>query len=885
MKLSAFNLRTERDEAAERERLSALLRTVNQTETPYPKDKTVSRVFAEQARKTPDAAAVIYDERELSYRELDKRATRLARALVEQGIGPEDALGIMLDQSPAAVIAVLASLKAGGAYLPFSPDLPSERIRHILRDSRAPVLIADEVHGEACARLKEECPDLRQVLLINGGWDGPPPGLIEDNESANGAPDDEEFDRSQPHTLAYVMYTSGTTGVPKGVMVEHHSILRLVLDTNYIKLGPEDRILPTGSLSFDASTFELWGALLNGGALCIPRPGTLLDARALARLIRSHRVTTVWMTAGLFNALAADHIEVFDGLKTVLCGGEKVSAHHFRQVRRAHPGITLVNGYGPTENTTFTACYEVQQDFEEDVPIGAPIANTQIHILDEHLRPTAIGAAGELYAGGDGLARGYLNDPRLTAEKFVPHPWAAGERLYRTGDLARWRADGNVEYLGRTDDQVKIRGFRIEPAEIEARLLQYEQIKSGVVVARAGEGRDLHLVAYFTARGEVEVAALREYLSGVLPDYMMPNYFVRLERLPLTPNGKVDRRALPDPKVGARAGARNGQAEPASETEKLLLDIWREVLGQTDIGCEDNFFEHGGHSLSAFKLTDRVQRTLGFELPLTLVFKAPTVRELASCILDGARFGETAIDQPLVTFGARQEGGRILFGFPPGTADALGYAQLAERLKPHALHAFNFIEPESRIRDYADLIEGVDPDGPHVLFGYSGGGNLAFRTAVELERRGAQVSDVLMLDSSRFLRPFRFPPEEARRLASEFLDAEGVKEYVKSQVLRDKVVRNIERYYEFLSGAVEEDLIDANIHVVVSENAPDEYRDEGGRVVCSKSSWAELTRGAFRIRQGRGEHGHMLQRLYLEDNAALLREVINSIRTEKGADG
>jgi thioesterase domain-containing protein/acyl carrier protein len=491
--------------------------------------------------------------------------------------------------------------------------------------------------------------------------------------------------------------------------------------------------------------------------------------------------------------------------------------------------------------------------------------------LDEKLEPVGIGVTGELYAGGDGLARGYLNDPALTAHKFIPHPFMEGQRLYRTGDLARWRAEGNIDFLARLDDQVKIRGYRIEPAEIEARLLQYKELQEAIVLARTDDDGDRHLVSYFTARNQVDVAALRDHLKTLLPDYMIPSFFVQLDRLPLTPNGKVDRRALPAARR-ARPSIQRTQDLPESETEERLLAIWQKVLGQPDLGCTDNFFEHGGHSLNAVKLTHLVHERLAVLLPFTLVFKAPTVRQLAQYILDAARFGASAIDEPLVPL-SRQQGSRAIFGFPPGTADALGYAQLAERLTPYAFYAFNFIEVESRIQDYADLIMGVDPAGPYLLFGYSGGGNLAFRTATELESRGKRVSDVVMLDSSRFLERVRFPADEARRLAADFLDAEGVKGYVTSQVLRDKVLRTIERYYDFLSSTQENTVISANIHVVISENSQDNFRDDSGRTICSKSRWAEVTRGQFRTYPGHGDHGHMLHHQYLEPNAALLRTI------------
>jgi thioesterase domain-containing protein/acyl carrier protein len=345
--------------------------------------------------------------------------------------------------------------------------------------------------------------------------------------------------------------------------------------------------------------------------------------------------------------------------------------------------------------------------------------------------------------------------------------------------------------------------------------------------------------------------------------------------VPLTGNGKVDRAALLNLEQ-SRQGSKPSDHRPPSATEMELIAIWREVLGQPDIGLSDNFFDLGGHSLRAVKLMYLIHQRLGVLLPFTVIFEASTVNTLAAKVLDAVQFGHQSIDQPMVALTSGR-GGATLFAFPPGTGDALGYGELARRLDPFGFYAFNFIEADTRIPEYADLILNVDGNGPYVLFGYSGGGNLAFRTAGELERRGKRVKDVVMLDSSCFLQAFRFPVEEARRLALEFVDADGVQAYVDNPVLKDKVIRMIERYYETLATEPDDALIDANIHVVVSENSPDEYRDDAGRLICSKSGWAAVTRNVFRIHQGSGEHGRMLHQPHLETNATLLRKIFEAV--------
>jgi amino acid adenylation domain-containing protein len=851
------------------QRIGSFLERVNATRRVYPKDRTVCGIFRDHAICCPDAVALVYHGRQFTYGEVEGAASRLAGLLLDNGLRLEAPVGVLLDRSPAAIVAILGALKAGGAYLPLGDDPPVERIAQLLRDSRAPMLIAERSREDVCRQALERCPDLQAVLLFDAKDDLHALRSLDSVDCERRA--GPSVDRSEAGALAYVMYTSGTTGEPKGVMIQHHSILRLVLNTNWIQLGPHTRILQTGPLTFDASTFEVWGALLNGGVLCIADRDELLDPRELERVIRDCRITTIWLTTGLFNALAANHIQIFAALDTVVCGGEKVSAHHLASVCRIYPGLTLLNGYGPTENTTFTTCYHVRDECRDDVPIGTPIANTTVYVLDDAREPVDVGERGELYAGGDGLARGYLNDPVLTAQKFIDHPLAG--RLYRTGDLARWRPDGNVEFLGRADDQVKIRGYRIEPAEIEAHLLRHPHVKEAIVKAQPAIEGGAYLVAYYTARDPIEGGELRRHLQKSLPPYMVPGAFEQLDAFPLTANGKIDRSALAAP-IGLRgSGEDRGAAD--NETETALVAIWQEVLDRQSIGVHDDFFELGGHSLNAVRLAYLVQQRLGFAMPFTTIFKASTIRQLAGAILDATRFGERAIDEAMVCL-TPGRAGRCLFAFPPGTADALGYTELARRLGSWAVYGFNFIDRDTCLEEYSDHIVSVDPAGPYVLFGYSGGGNLAFRTAKELERRGRLVAAIVMLDSSRFLAPYRFSREEARRLATEFLGAAEVQHYAHTSTLRDKVMRTIERYYDFLSIAEDDGRVAADIHLIVSQESTDEYRDETGRLVCGKTAWAEATRGRFRVEQGAAAHGQMLHDPWLGQNVALVNAALEA---------
>jgi amino acid adenylation domain-containing protein len=684
---------------------------------------------------------------------------------------------------------------------------------------------------------------------------------------------------SGPRGLANVIYTSGTTGNPKGVLIEHRSIVRLVRNTNYIALGPDDCILQTGALSFDASTFEIWGALLNGGRLIIPPKWSILDQAEFERLIADHGVTTLWLTASLFNQLVAADLSIFAGLHQVIVGGERLSPPHIRQFRSAYPAIALINGYGPTESTTFAICHRITSDYLRDIPLGKPISNTQVAILNDAGTLLDVGAVGEICIGGDGLARGYLGDPELTARKFIQHSFAAEGRAYRTGDLGSWAADGTIQFLGRLDDQVKIRGFRVEPSEIEFRLLAISGVREVAVIGHEAGNGETELIAYWTGDDTVNPAFIRSTLAAELPDVMVPRHLIQLERLPLNSSGKLDRRALPSP-TGIhdtnRPDLRNAPAGPASDTEKQMIAIWQEVLETSDIGIDDDFFALGGHSLKALKLAHLIQRDMGVAMPFSAVFSAQTVRSLAQRALDCARYGEHALDQPYVTFNVAN--GRLpLFAFPPGTGDALGYLELAGRLEFCIFHAFNFIDAESRVRDYADRIISVDPDGPHILFGYSAGGNMAFRVTKELERRGRTVAAIVMLDSGRVLETFGFPDEEIARLAADFLDAEEVREYVRNTVLRDKATRTIHRYVNALSQTRDDGSVDAELHLVVAEDSENTFTDQRGITISTKSGWADVTRRGLKTYRGSGSHAHLLNNPNLDANAALLREILRKL--------
>ncbi|MCP5054682.1 MAG: AMP-binding protein, partial [bacterium] len=442
--------------------------------------------------------------------------------------------------------------------------------------------------------------------------------------------------------LAYIMYTSGSTGGPKGVMVEHRNVVRLVSHTDYVEFKAGDKILQTGALSFDASTFEIWGALLNGMSLYLVSKEHILFPQSLKSAIVNFRITTMWMTAPLFNRMFDEDTGIFSGLRNLLVGGDVLSTLHIKRLRERFPRLNIINGYGPTENTTFSTTHRIRQVDDGAIPIGKPIANSTVYIVDRQDQPQPIGVAGELWVGGDGVSRGYLNNPELTMEKFEARnsKFVIPSTVYHTGDLAKWRPDGIIEFLGRMDTQVKIRGFRVELEEIENRLKSIHGITDSVVIARetvTGDSNDKSLCAYIVSGTEKDIPSVREELSRGLPDFMMPYHIIKLETIPLTPNGKVDRRALPEPEWSAG----NDYQAPRDHTENRLVALWAEILGrdtdhslqlQTAIGINHNFFALGGHSLKAVLMISRIHKTFNVKLPLTEVFRTPTIRQLAQYI-------------------------------------------------------------------------------------------------------------------------------------------------------------------------------------------------------------------------------------------------------------
>ncbi|WP_375773015.1 amino acid adenylation domain-containing protein [Archangium gephyra] len=632
----------------------------NQTRTEYPRHATVHGLFEEHAARQPEAVAVEYEGQRLTYAELNVRANQVARALQRLGVGVGTLVGLCAGRSLELMAAMLGILKAGAAYVPLDPTYPPERLALMVEDSGVPVVLAQP-------ELADELP-VGRAFVQELSWEA----FAHESGENLGEP-------VGPESLAYVMYTSGSTGKPKGVCIPHRGIVRLVRNTDFYEVTAEDRFTQLANTSFDSSNLELWSALLNGAALVgVPRE-VALSPKALAAFLREQRMSAMVFTTSLFHQVAAECPDAFQTMRYVMFGGEAADPVRLREVLRQGGTPKLLNMYGPTENTTVTTWEEVKEVPEGalSVPIGRPMSNTDVYVLDERMQPVPVGVPGELYTGGDGLALGYLKRPEATAEKFVAHPFSPepGAKLYRTGDLVKYLPDGRLEFLGRRDGQVKVRGFRIELGEIEAVLARHPGISGSAVLARDDGPSGKWLVAYVVptvpisprppgeGRGEgatgpgLKPEELRTWLMQTLPEHMVPSAFVFLDALPLTPNGKVDRKALPAPD-SQRNEAGGSYAAPASGLEQSLAALWAEALRLDRVGADDNFFDLGGNSLLLQVVHLKVEALVGRKVPMVELFQFSTVRTLAAQLAGST--GPTGTEESSASGGNRREGMRQL---------------------------------------------------------------------------------------------------------------------------------------------------------------------------------------------------------------------------------
>ncbi len=716
------------------DRRNALEQDLNRTESPAAPYETVQEWFETQVDRAPDATALVFESDTITYAELNRRANQIAHLLREKGVGPEIMVGLCMDRSITTVVGLLGIMKAGGAYVPLDPGYPPERLAFMIRDVQASVLLTE-------TRVVDLLPGSGATIIC----------IDRDFDRIARYPSENPERVATKSNLAYVIYTSGSTGDPKGALLEHRGLCNLVdAQTRCFGVDENSRVLQFASLSFDASVSEIFMALCTGATLVLARQATMAAADDLLGVLRDERITTVTLPPSVLKVV--DGSELPD-LETVVAAGETCPA---MVVREWSEGRKFFNAYGPTETTVCASIARCNGTTQGNPPIGRPIANTQMYILDESMRIVPPGIAGELYIGGVGVARGYWNRDALTRERFIPHLFSerSGDRLYRTGDRARYRSNGDIEFLGRQDHQVKVRGYRIELGEIETRLRRHPAVADSVVVAREDVPDDHRLVAYVVAKqnGKPYNGEWKAYLRESLPEYMVPTAFVTLDRLPLTPNGKIDRNALPQPTRSARDVS--GTAQAARDALELELErIWEHVLDVRPVGVTDSFFDLGGHSLSAVQLMDEIERRFGQRLAPAKLFEAPTIERLAGVLRSGNALAESVV-VPIQPEGSKNP----FFCVHPAPGTVFCYLPIARHMDPdrpfYGLQApaingvgrmFDTVEETASC--YIEAMRRVRPEGPYHLGGHSSGGTIAFEMARQLKEQGHDVGVVVLMDT------------------------------------------------------------------------------------------------------------------------------------------
>jgi len=870
----------------------------NDTAAKYPRDETIHTAFAKHAAQAPDRIALVFGREELTYGVLESRANQLARFLQANGVALGDLVGISLDRTPDLVISILGILKAGAAYVPIDSSYPDERIAFMLRDSGVRLVLTTQAFASKVP------PDGCRAIAIDAERDRiaayPATGLEVGAVAAD---------------LAYVIYTSGSTGRPKGVEIPHLGVLRLVYGSRFATLDADRRILHRSSITFDLSTLELWGALLHGACVVL-MPGAVPTADELGATLRDHAVTTVWLTASHFNTVLDEQPEALRTVRELLIGGEALSVPHIRRGVGLLPATRLINGYGPTESTTFACCYPIGPTLDgigDSIPIGGPIANTRTHVLDASLMPVPVGVTGEIYIAGDGLARGYLRQPGLTASRFIPDPFGPpGSRMYRSGDLGRWRSDGAIEFLGRTDRQVKVHGFRIELEEIEHAIRDYPDVREAAVVLREDLPGGKGVVAYVVlAEAAAGVSGLRAYLAERMPAFMVPSQFVALPALPMNSSGKVDRRALPAPQRAL--AAERTVAAPANDLEAMIAGIWADLLRIPAVSTRDNFFDLGGDSLLAVRLVARIHAELQVDIPLQQLFDNATVEGLAGCVFaEASRAGVRRSGGRRFLFELKQGEGTPIYFVPGGRGGDYEFLVYA-RLLHFVAGGFRFFglraqsaegrehaqsSVEQMASDYLREIREVQPAGPYYLVGNCIGGVVAYELARQIEATGQTVGMLVLMDTEfptvrRLARHVgerlrdaafsRLPIEyyldrfQYHRQAMHSLNVSGRLQYVLGPLgsllgpapkragdapamrLRDTYVDTLRRYHPGPYGGP--------LGLILSE----EFSGEAAR------QWARVATGPTEVLPTPGDHESYI-RDHVRDAAGRLRECLSRVR-------
>ncbi|MCY7858962.1 amino acid adenylation domain-containing protein [Bacillus sonorensis] len=831
-----------------------LLHTFNEEKSGEPTNKTIHQLFEEQVYHRPSQTAVICEDQSITYRELNDRANRLARLLRKKGVRPDDIVGLAVERSVEMIIGIIGILKAGGAYLPLDLNSPEERTGFILEDSHAKFLLRRQ-NGQ-------NIPFAGETVLLDE---------IESLPAESNLPA-----VSSPQHLAYAIYTSGSTGKPKGVLIEQSNVVNLVdglYQRIYRHYAESLKIALIAPVYFDASVKQIFASLLLGHTLVIAPEAARFDHRLLTGFYHRQNIDISDGTPAHLQLLAGAKRPVH--VKHFIIGGEALPADLVERIWEMYgggPKPVITNIYGPAECTVDAVSYHVEPGNHRTIPIGKPLPNDQVYIMNRYNKLQPVGVAGELCIGGAGLARGYLNRPELTREKFAAHPFTPGARMYKTGDLARWLPDGNIEYIGRTDHQINLRGFRIEPGEIENRLLEHPAVKEAAVIMREDTGGDKALCAYYVTEQPTEAKQLRSHLEVALPPYMVPAFFISLEQMPLTANGKLDRHALPKPD-GAVSAAEHVPPDTAAEAQ--LARLWQEVLGIGRIGVEDHFFELGGHSLKAMTLIWRIKQEMNLDVPLQAVFQYPRIRDFAGFIASSKQLSFDQLKGHMVQLSKKGDGNLYCF---PGIGGA-GYIfrTLCEHLPGWNGFGMNYIESPNRIGEYVEQIKRIQPHGPYYFLAYSAGSALAYEVIKQLESNNDRVERLILFDCRMENSKEKLDQQKVEKHAEEFVEQFIIEQFVKKNNIQDHAhityLRNQGRksvlsFYQYRQEMVYEAPINAEIHRIEAEHEKWDNQDIANMTIQKPFSY-----------QGYGAHQEMLNSPFAEKNAEILLGILNKVKS------
>ncbi|ORY02001.1 amino acid adenylation [Basidiobolus meristosporus CBS 931.73] len=877
-------------DASERE---SLLLNRNLTHSQYPCDQSMVDLFESQVKIIPDDIAVVDNDLQLTYQQLHQMSDRLASHLVSLGVRIESAVGVCLDRSPLMVVALLAILKAGGAYVPLDSQYPSERLQFMLSDTEATVVICQKSNMASIPKgeYKLVCLDEEMDSLMSGPYTPTP-------------------NRSASSNLAYIIYTSGSTGTPKGVLVEQRSVVRLVKNTDYVNIQTGDNIAHISSTSFDAATFEVWGALLNGATVVCIKHSEVIDFQLLSKNLSTHSVSILFLTTALFNRIVEDAPNVFDSVKQVMFGGEAADPHSIQQFLSLVNRPRLLNIYGPTENTAFSTWYEVDH-ISSNIPIGKPIANSKAYVLDHQLFPVPVGFVGELCVAGDGLARGYLNRPDLTAQKFVvnPNPECNGEILYRTGDLARYRSDGNLEFVGRVDRQVKIRGFRIELDEIKSKLMEHSGVKECAVLVNEKSGVK-RIIAYVVKSADSldsNEDTLLNYLAKSLPRYMLPHALIMLDGLPLLPSGKLDTQslaALTDNSLTSKS-----HVEPRTPLESSLASIMAEVLSLEQVGIDDSFFDLGGHSLLSIHFIARIRKSLETNVSLQALFEAPTVAMLAKYISKNQNGEHDIMENPVTVLRKGSDETPIVMVHAIGGGLSC-YQPLLEAFCQeqtiYGVYSSDFLglsqrqtfpDMKSMAEYYVQSLLRLSNAKRFILGGWSYGGNVAFEMAIQLQKMGITVPIVVLFDSYPL---FGVPNHElfsvplTTMITTLMNQMQESTEIVSEELImvRDlfglstNMTRDDEVTLELLTSALKRinhmqeylpDPYEGTVYQFRSSDVQVYDPEDTERVSSQARQWSEFVNGEYITETVAGTHFTIMQSPYVETIATKLEPIVRGL--------